>query len=107
MSAIVEITDATFVSEVVESKLPTLVDYWADWCTPCKQIAPILEELAKTYSSKIKFCKLDTNSNPGTAQRQGVMALPTIQIFQNGRVVESLQGGKTKSALVKVLEKYV
>jgi thioredoxin 1 len=107
MSNVQEVTDATFATEVIQSDQPVLVDFWADWCSPCKQLSPIIEELAGKYAGQIKFCKVDTDANAGIAQQQGVMALPTIQVIVNGQVVESMQGGKTKTALSKVLDRYL
>lgn len=107
MSSVIEITDDTFASEVLASDKPTLVDYWADWCSPCKQLAPILDEIAAEHSDKIKFCKIDTNANPNVATAQGVMSLPTLQLFVNGQVVNQLTGGKTKAAILKALDEYL
>lgn len=104
MSKVIEVTDATFAAEVLQSDLPTLVDYWADWCAPCKQLSPLIDELSEVYSDRMKFVKVDTNLNTGVAGSQGIMALPTIQIFRNGQVVEQVQGGKTKMALTKLIE---
>ncbi len=102
--ATINVTDATFEAEVLKSSKPVLVDYWADWCAPCRQLSPIVEELSNTYGDRMVFAKLDTNANPDIPMRQGVMALPTLQFFVNGAVVDSLQGGKTKAALVKAIE---
>lgn len=102
--ATINVTDATFEAEVLKSSKPVLVDYWADWCAPCRQLSPIVEELSNTYGDRMVFAKLDTNANPDVPMRQGVMALPTLQFFVNGEVVDSLQGGKTKAALVKAIE---
>ena len=107
MSSVTEITDTTFASEVLSADRPVLVDYWADWCSPCKQLSPIIDELSAQFGDRMKFCKLDTNANVATPTHLGVQALPTIQIFVNGEVVQSFQGGKTKMALAKVLDQYV
>jgi len=107
MSALAPVTDATFGTLVLASAKPVLVDYWADWCAPCRQLTPILEELAGTYGSSITFLSMDTNENTQVPTQQGVLGLPTIQIFVNGEVVQSFQGGKTKMALAKVLDQYV
>ena len=100
------VTDATFADDVLKSTKPVLVDYWADWCTPCKQIAPILEELDREYGDKITFLKLDTNDNPNTPMQYGIMSIPTLQLFVNGEVVQSLTGSKSKGAIVKALGEY-
>jgi thioredoxin 1 len=101
------VTDATFADEVLKSTKPVLVDYWADWCTPCKQIAPIIEELDREYGDKITFLKLDTNDNPNIPMQYGIMSIPTLQLFVNGEVVQSLTGSKGKGAIVKALGEYL
>jgi thioredoxin 1 len=104
MSAVTDVTDATFATEVLGSDRPVLVDYWADWCSPCKQLSPIIDELARQYDGRLNFCKLDTNANTQIPIQQGVMALPTIQIFVGGHLVSSMQGGKTKAGLIKAID---
>lgn len=107
MGTVVEVTDATFEAQVLKSSKPVMVDYWADWCSPCKQIAPIIEELAQQYGDKVTFVKLDTNANPDTPVQMGIMGLPTLQIFVDGVVVNSMTGGKTKAALLRALDAYL
>lgn len=102
--AVIEVTDASFASEVLKSSKPVLVDYWADWCAPCRQLSPIIDELSVSYGDRMVFAKLDTNANPDVPMQQGVMSLPTLQFFVGGRVVQAMQGGKTKGALVKAIE---
>ena len=104
--AVTDVTDKTFVDEVLMADRLVVVDYWADWCSPCKQIAPIIEELSREYPN-VKFVKVDTNANPGLAAEQGVLSLPTLQFFQGGRVSKSLSGGKTKNALKKAIDELV
>lgn len=101
--AVTDVTEKTFVDEVLMAGQLVVVDYWADWCSPCKQIAPIIDELSREYGD-VKFVKVDTNSNPNLAAEQGVLSLPTLQFIQGGRVVKSLTGGKTKGALKKVID---
>lgn len=101
--AITDVTEQTFADEVLGSPGLVVVDYWADWCAPCKQMAPILDELAAAYPD-VKFVKVDTNTNPNLASQQGVLSLPTLQFFQGGRVEKSLTGGKSKGALKKVID---
>lgn len=101
--AVQEITEATFSSEVVSAEQLVVVDYWADWCSPCKQMAPIIDELANVYAGQVKFVKIDTNAQPALAAQQGVMSLPTLEFWQSGRVVKSLTGGKSKIALTKAI----
>ena len=102
--ATTDVTQSTFADEVLMSEIPVVVDYWADWCSPCKQIAPIIEELSNEYAGKVKFVKVDTSAQPGLAAEQGILSLPTLQFFQGGRVAKSLSGGKSKNALKKVIE---
>ena len=104
MSAVIEVTDTTFEAEVLGAPLPVLVDYWADWCAPCQQLSPIIEELANQYAGRVKFAKLDTNANTAIPIQQGVMALPTLQIYVRGELVASMQGGKPKGAIIKAIE---
>lgn len=107
MSNVQEVTDKTFVDQVVMNPKPTLVDYWADWCAPCKQLSPIIDELAREHGDKINFVKMDTNTNPNTATEQGILALPTLQLFVGGQVVKSLQGARSKGQLLKALAEYI
>ena len=107
MSAVQEVTDATFEALVLKSAKPVLVDYWADWCAPCRQLSPIIDELAGLHGDKVTFVKLDTNNNPNTATAYGVMGLPTLQVFVNGEVVTSATGGKTKAGLLKLIADYI
>ena len=107
MSDVIEVTDATFEELVVKSGKPVMVDYWADWCGPCKQLSPIVEELAAQYGDKVTFAKLDTNANPNTPTAYGVLGLPTLQIWSNGQLVNSMTGGKTKNALIKALADFI
>ena len=93
------ITDDTFEAEVIKSELPVLVDFWADWCAPCKMIAPIVEELANEMDGKVKFAKLDVDANPKTATNYGIRGIPTMLIFNNGQPVDQVVGAVAKSAL--------
>ena len=101
MSHPVEITDATFAEEVVNADTPVVVDFWAEWCGPCKAIAPIVEELAGEYAGKVKFTKLDVDSNPKTAMNFGIRGIPTLLIFNNGEAVDQVVGAMPKSMLKK------
>ncbi len=107
MSEVAEVTDATFDQLVLKSAKPVMVDYWADWCAPCRQLSPIIDELATAYGDKVTFLKLDTNTNPNTPTRYGVLGLPTLQVFVQGEVVKSMTGGKTKASLIKALDEYL
>lgn len=107
MAEVTAVTDDTFDSLVVRADRPVLVDYWADWCAPCRQISPIIDELAGEFGDRMGFYKLDTNVNPRVPTEQGVLGLPTIQIFSGGEVVKSFTGGKTKAALIRAIEEFV
>ena len=107
MANVTAVTDDTFESLVIRADKPVLVDYWADWCAPCRQIAPIIEELAGEFDVRMDFYALDTNVNPRVPTEQGVLGLPTIQIFSGGQVVKSFTGGKTKAALIRALEEFI
>ncbi len=94
------VTDADFRKKVLESDLPVIVDFWAAWCTPCRLIAPILEELAKEYDGKIKVAKLDVDHNPETPSRYGIMGIPTLILFKDGEPVERIVGYIPKERLL-------
>ncbi|MGO4958458.1 thioredoxin [Luteococcus sp. Sow4_B9] len=102
-----DVTDKTFVDEVVMNPKPVLVDYWADWCAPCKQLSPIIDEIATQLGDKMDFVKMDTNSNTQIPTEQGILSLPTLQVWQGGRVVKSFQGAKSKGALLKALDEFI
>jgi thioredoxin 1 len=104
MSAAKDVTDATFASVVLTSSRPVVVDFWADWCAPCKQLSPILDELAKTYDGQIDFVKLDTNANPAVPSKYGVLRLPTVLVFQNGEIIKQFMGAVPKLQLRKALD---
>ena len=107
MSHPVEITDATFDEEVVNSDVPVVVDFWAEWCGPCKAIAPIVEELAGEYAGKVKFTKLDVDSNPKTAMQFGIRGIPTLLIFSGGKAVDQVVGAVPKSMLKKRVDEAI
>ena len=107
MSKPIEITDATFEEEVVNADTPVLVDFWADWCAPCKVIAPIVEELAEEYDGQIKFGKVDVDSNPKVATTYGIRGIPALLIFKAGEPVDQVVGAVPKSVLKKRLEEAI
>jgi len=96
---IVHVTDANFEEEVINSDIPVLVDYWAEWCGPCKMIAPVLDELAAEYGGKVKICKVDVDSNQETAARFGVRGIPTLMIFKDGNAQGQKVGALSKNQL--------
>ena len=100
-----EVNDAEFQQEVLEADLPVLVDFWAEWCGPCHQIAPILEKLAEEYDGKIKFVKLDTEQNFETPESYGILSLPTLLVFKGGRQIERITGARPKGDLKRSLDK--
>ena len=104
MSKPIEISDATFDQEVVKADTVVLVDFWAEWCGPCKMIAPIVEELAEEYEGKVKFTKLDVDSNPKSATNFGIRGIPTLLIFNDGKPIDQVVGAVSKSVLKKRLE---
>lgn len=106
-NAIVAITDSTFENEVVESSIPVLVDFWAQWCGPCKAIAPILDELAQQYEGKIKIAKLDVDHNPATPPRFGVRGIPTLILFRNGEVKATQVGLLSKASLAAFIDENI
>ena len=100
-------TDATFASDVLQSDKPVLVDFWAEWCGPCKMVAPVLEEIAGENAEKLKVVKLNIDENPGAARDYQIMSIPTMAVFSGGKIVKSIIGAKPKSAILRDLEAYL
>lgn len=100
-------TDANFTNEVINSELPVLVDFYADWCGPCKMIAPIVTQLATELEGKVKIGKLDVDANGATAQNYRVMSIPTLLIFKGGEVVDTIVGAVPKNQLEAKLQKFM
>ena len=103
----VDVTDATFDSDVLQSDKVVLVDFWADWCGPCKMVAPVLEEIAGENQDKITVAKLDIDANQKTAQAYQVMSIPTMIVFQGGKPVKQLVGARPKARLLSDLADYL
>lgn len=100
MAKPIHVTDRTFDAEVLTSEIPVLTDFWAEWCSPCKMIAPILEEIAEEYDGELKFAKLAVDENGQTVKRYGVKSIPTLILFRDGQSVESLVGAMSKERLL-------
>jgi thioredoxin 1 len=101
------VTDDTFEAEVLKNAKPVLVDYWAEWCGPCRQVAPVLEEIAQEYGSVLDIVKLNVDQNPRVVQTYGIMNIPTLSLFKDGQVVKEIVGAKPKSALLRELADYL
>ena len=101
------VTDDSFESEVLKSAQPVLVDYWAEWCGPCKMIAPILDEIADQYAGKVKVAKLNIDENPATPPRYGIRGIPTLMLFKNGNVEATKVGALSKSQLTAFLDQNI
>ena len=101
---IVHVTDASFETDVLQSDTPALVDFWAEWCGPCKMIAPILNEIADEYAGKMKTCKVDVDSNPETAAKFNVRGIPTLLVFKNGTVEATKVGALSKGQLIEFVD---
>ncbi len=104
MSEIVNVTDASFEDDVLKSDIPVLVDYWAEWCGPCKMIAPVLDEIAREYADRLKVCKLNIDENEATAPKYNVRGIPTLMLFKGGNVEATKVGALSKSQLTAFLD---
>ena len=103
-NGVLEVSNDNFESEVVKSEKPVLVDFWAEWCGPCKQIAPVVEEIAGEHSDKLKVCKMDVDANRETAVQFGIRSIPTLLIFKNGEVAGSQIGAVSKQQLLEFIQ---
>jgi thioredoxin 1 len=107
MALPIAVTDASFEDDVIKAETPVLVDFWADWCAPCKMIAPIVEELADEFDGSVRFAKLDVDSNPKTATNYGIRGIPTLLIFNGGQPVDQVVGAVSKSVLKRRLKEAI
>jgi thioredoxin 1 len=107
MAEVAEVTDQNFEAEVLNSDKPAIIDFWAEWCAPCRAIAPIVKELAEQYGDRVKIAKMDVDSHPITPGQYGIRAIPTVLAFKDGRVVEQLTGARPKADLEAMVEKLI
>lgn len=101
------ITDESFAKDVLNADVPVLVDYWAEWCGPCKMIAPVLDELSKTYEGRLQIAKLNVDENRSVPAQHGIRGIPTLQLWKNGELVHSLVGAKPKAELTAFLDAHL
>jgi thioredoxin 1 len=101
------VTDASFTIDVLQSDKPVLVDFWAEWCNPCKLVSPVLEEIANEHAEKLTIVKLNIDDNPETARAYQIMSIPTMSVFQGGQIVKNIVGAKPKAALLRDLEAFL
>ena len=105
MGNILEVSDSSFESEIIKSEIPAMVDFWAEWCGPCKMVGPVVEELAGEYQGKIKIAKMDVDQNRETPAKFGIRNIPTLILFKGGEVVKTIIGAQPKSSIDEELKK--
>ena len=104
---IIHVSDDSFEQEVLQSEMPVLIDYWAEWCGPCKMIAPVLDEVASEYADKIRIAKLNIDENPATPPKYGIRGIPTLMLFKNGEVEATKVGAVSKAQLTAFLDENI
>jgi thioredoxin 1 len=107
MGAIKVVTDESFEADVLRNSRPVIVEYWAQWCPPCRMVAPVLEAIAQEHAGKVDVVKLNTDENPATMQKYGVLAVPTMHAFSGGQVVRQVIGARSKSALLREFAEFI
>lgn len=107
MGLIKVVTDESFETDVLKNSKPVIVEYWAEWCPPCRMVAPVLAEIAEEHADRIDVVKLNTDENPQTAQKYQILAVPTMNVFAGGEVVKQILGAKSKSALLREFEDFI
>lgn len=105
--SVAETTDASFDADVLQSDKPVLVDFWAPWCGPCRQVSPIVDEIGSEYADKIKVVKINTDENPRTAAAYGITGIPTLNVYSGGELVKTVVGARPKPALLKELSDFL
>ncbi len=107
MADVLEVTDENFEKEILQSDIPAMVDFWATWCGPCYIVAPIVEELAREYAGKVKIAKMDVDQNRYTPSRYGIRSIPTLILFKNGKVVQTIIGAHPRSIIEEEIKKLI
>lgn len=103
-SGVIEVTDSNFEAEVIRSDIPVLVDFWAEWCAPCRMVAPVMEEIAREHDGRLKVAKVNVDTNQGVAAKYEIMSIPTVILFRGGTAVKHVVGALPKESIIKEFE---